>query len=137
MAAATSREGEEEGGRPDRELTGNPPVGSAWPEDGRRRRIRRQRRSVSGEESATPATIPGAGLRFFELGGRGRLWGPSQLVGEAGAARNDDLRRRPWRSSSLLGAFSWERERERAREKVRERRESWHGWLLQGVFSEA
>jgi hypothetical protein len=59
MAAATAREEEEEGGRPDRELTGNPPVGSAWLEDGRRRRIRWQGPRFSGEESGETAATPG------------------------------------------------------------------------------
>jgi hypothetical protein len=72
------------GVQPDRRLTGDPPVGSAWPEDGRRRWIWRRQTSVSGEETATPAAIGGEGLQFFRLGGRGRRGAPSQHVGETG-----------------------------------------------------
>jgi hypothetical protein len=55
MAAATARKKEGERGRPDWEITGNPPVVLAWPEDGRRQQIWPAKSSVSGEESVTVA----------------------------------------------------------------------------------
>jgi hypothetical protein len=83
MAGATARERGREGVQADQSLTLGSPAVSVRPEEDGRRRIWRRRLAGPARESATPATIPGAGLQFLELGGRGRLWGPSQLVGGA------------------------------------------------------
>jgi hypothetical protein len=93
MAAAMARKKEGERGCPDQELTGNPPVVLAWPEDGRRRRISAAEELVSGEVSATVAVIPATSARFLERGGRGRRRGSSQHLVGARGARNGDARR--------------------------------------------
>jgi hypothetical protein len=54
-----------------------------------------QRRSEPAKESATVAATPTTSARFGWRGGRGRLWGPSQLVGEAGEAPSSGGGRRP------------------------------------------
>jgi hypothetical protein len=110
---------EEEGerGRPDRKLTGNSPVGSAWPEDGRRRAIWAAELGLLRGKSGESAAISGTPTRFFGRGGRGRRRGTSQHIGGAGGARDGGAMRRPWRPSSVAVGSSREREGERARER--------------------
>jgi hypothetical protein len=62
MAGATARKKEGERGRPDQELTGNPPGRSPWPEDGQSQRISVAEELISGEVSATVAAIRGGHL---------------------------------------------------------------------------
>jgi hypothetical protein len=77
---------EEEGERgwPDRKLTENSPVGSAWPEDGRRRAIWAAELGLLRGKSGESAVISGTPARFFGRGGRGQCRGPSQHIGGAG-----------------------------------------------------
>jgi hypothetical protein len=126
MVAATAREEEEEGGRPDRELTGDSPVRLSWPENGRRWRIWRRRARFSGEESATPTTIRASGSNSFG----GEIEDDeadllSTLAG-LGEARDTSASRRPWtavrfhlRKRELNG---------RRRRSAREREGKERGW---------
>jgi hypothetical protein len=109
MAGATAWEKEGERVLADRGLTLSTPVRSAGPEERRRRRILGGDELRSGEESGKTAATPGAGLRFFGLGGRGWHCGPSQLVGEAGGG----VGRRRYMLGSDYCEFSRERGRGR------------------------
>jgi hypothetical protein len=77
-------EGGREGVQQDRELTRSMLVRLAWPEMGRRRAIWAAEELGSGEELAR---LRAQQLRFFGRGGRGRRYGASRLVGEAGLRR--------------------------------------------------
>jgi hypothetical protein len=122
---------EEEGerGRPDRKLTGNSPVGSAWPEDGRRRAIWAAELGLLRGKSGQSAAISGTPARFFGRGGRGRRHGPSQHVGGAGGSTG----RRRYASAMVAELVTGRRLGERAVERGRERRRRggtapWRDW---------
>jgi hypothetical protein len=84
MAAATAWKKVGERGRPDHRLTGEMPMGSAWPKDGRRRRISAAEELISSEVSMMVVATPATSSQFLWRGRRGGRYGASQHVSGAG-----------------------------------------------------
>jgi hypothetical protein len=126
MGSATAC-GEERGGvLQDRGLTGDTPGRSAWPEDGRRWRIRWQRSSVSSKESTIWRQSRGRGFDSFSGETEDGEVDLLSFSEEHGVVSSGGERRRPWRLARSLWGEVHGRERERPE---REREEGRKGGI--------